>query len=214
MSVDYEKFRNKLLISEGSDSCGKSTTTELLVKHLNENGIPTILTFQPGDSAWGTEAVFMRSLCKDKRHNLHPMANLFAFLLDRVQQTSKIVQPALDKGLTVISDRWTFSTIAYQLYGKELINNYGIDQHIADWLISSALICREPDMVLYFSEKINSSRPNDANDNFETAPNDFQSRVDAAYETMFQNGSNWLRVPLGSSAAETMTNIVTMVGGK
>ena len=205
--MKLEDFRNRLIIFIGSDQTGKTSVAHLLNTYLNDNGVESIFTFQPGDSAYGTFAPLMRSLCKDKRYNLHPLANMFAFLLDRVEQTSKIIEPAIKEGKSVISDRWSYCTYAYQLKGKQMLGSYGIDEHVADWLISSASVCREPDLVFYFPEKINVKRDDDPNDAFDAAPNDFMDRVHEGYEELAAR-FNWIRVTPGTSAEDTLNKIL------
>ena len=96
MDIRLGKFRNKLCIFEGADQTGKTTVAKLLVEKLNDNGIPALFTFQPGDPAYGVTATLFRSLCKDKRWDLHPLSNMYAFFLDKVEQVTKIVKPAQD----------------------------------------------------------------------------------------------------------------------
>jgi len=205
---NFNKWKNRLIVLEGADSSGKSSVANLLTDYLNNNGIETILTFQPGDSNWGPLAPILRSLCKDKRWDLHPLANFFAFQLDRVEQTSKVVIPALSLGKTVISDRWNYSTYAYQLYGKELITKYNMPKEVLEWLLETAIISKNPDYVFYFPEKINSNRKDDPNDTFDKAGNDFFMRVHNAYEELANKNSNWVRVSPGYSAEDTMKKIL------
>lgn len=208
--MDLQWWRNRLIVFEGGDSNGKSSVANLLVDHLNNNNIETILTFQPGDTNWGPLASMFRSLCKDKRWNLHPLSNFFAFQLDRVEVTDKVVTPALAEGKTVISDRWNYSTYAYQMYGKELITKYGVPTAVLNWLMQTAITSRDPDYVFYFPEKIKSNRKDDKNDEFDNAPNDFMRRVDEAYERMYNHYDNWIRVNPGKSAEETLQKILNM----
>lgn len=208
---NMEKWKNKLIIFEGADSSGKSSVANLIVDYLNKNGIDTIFTFQPGDSNWGPLAPLLRSLCKDKRWDLHPLANFFAFQLDRVEQTSKVVVPALSEGKTVISDRWNYSTYAYQLYGKELITKYNMPKDVLEWLLETAIVSRSPDYIFYFPEKINVDRKDDANDAFDKASDDFFKRVHEAYEDLANKNSNWIRVLPGYSAEDTMNKILSIM---
>jgi len=205
---NIEKWKNKLIVFEGSDCTSKSSVANLLVDYLNKNSIDTIFTFQPGDSNWGPLAPLLRSLCKDKRWDLHPLANFFAFQLDRVEQTSKVVVPALNEGKTVVSDRWNYSTYAYQLYGKELVTKYNMPKDVLEWLLETAIISRSPDYVFYFPEKINIDRKDDVNDAFDRASEDFFGRVHEAYEDLANKNSNWIRVLPGYSAEDTMNKIL------
>jgi dTMP kinase len=208
--MNLEKFRNKLVVFEGADLTGKTTVAQLLVKKLNENNVSTIFTFQPGDNTYGVHASIIRSFTKDKRWDLHPLANMYAFFLDKVEQVTKIVKPALDEGKAVISDRWWHSTTAYQFFGKEIMEKYKLTPEVADWLNSTSELGVTVDVVFYFPEKIketNGVRISDqgCSDLFETSGDSFMKRVRLAYELMASNPLlKFKRVPLGTSAEETL----------
>src|SRR5208337_2047886 len=188
---NLEKFRNRLIVMEGGDENGKSTIAQLLVKKLNDSNIPTLLTFQPGDFNYGVLAPIMRSLCKDKRWNLHPLSNMYAFYLDRIEQMDKVIIPALKEGKAVVSDRFWFSTDAYQYHGKEIMKDYNMPKEVADWFSRNSEMGHSPDVVYYFPEKIVKplgERKSDTgkNDLFETAGSSFEARVHEAYERLAQ----------------------------
>lgn len=103
---------------EGGEGCGKSTQARLLLKKLEQQGIPTILTHEPGGTALGNE---IRILLKRKQgSSISPQAELFLFAASRVQLVAELVRPALQEGKVVICDRFTYSTIVYQGYGRGL----------------------------------------------------------------------------------------------
>jgi len=214
MDTRLEKFRNKLCIFEGADQTGKTTVAKLLVEKLNDSGIPALFTYQPGDPAYGVTAALFRSLCKDKRWNLHPLSNMYAFFLDKVEQVTKVVAPALEEGKAVISDRWHFSTTAYQFFGKQIMEKYGLAAEVADWLNSTSELGVEVDVVFYFPEKIekvNGIRISDQGsaDLFENAGNTFMDRVRIGYEVMASNPMlKFKKVPLGTSAKETLNYLL------
>ncbi len=208
MKEQLERFRNKLIVFEGYDKTGKSSVAKLLADTLESEGIPTTFTFQPGDTAWGTDAAIMRSMRIDKRHNLHPLSNLFAFLLDRTEQVDKIVLPALNEGKTVISDRWWYSTIAYQFYGKQLMSKFLLSKEFAYWMNSIASLSKVPDVVFYFPEALNVRRAIDINDQFETAGNSFGSRVKDAYEDMANSLNEFKTVTPGQHPLETLKTLL------
>jgi dTMP kinase len=207
--MDYSIFKNKLIVACGSEEKGKSSVCKLLVDDLNAHGIETIFSFQPGDVNWGPLAPMLRSLCKDKRWNLHPLSNLWAFMLDRSEVITKVVTPALEAGKTIVSDRWAFSSIAYQLNGKQLIEKYHIPENICEWL--SKEICRVPDYVYYFKDKVG-QRINDKNDAFDNAEREFFDRVDSTYDRLAEE-QGWLQVTAGSSANETLQNLYRITTG-
>lgn len=214
--MDLEKFRNKLCIFEGADQTGKTTVAKLLVEKLNESGIPAIFTFQPGDPAYGVTAAIFRSMCKDKRWDLHPLSNMYAFFLDKVECVTKVVAPALAEGKTVVSDRWWHSTTAYQFYGKGIMEEYGLTPDVADWLNSTSELGVNPDVVFYFPEiikRVQGIRVSDQGgaDLFETAGNSFMDKVRAAYDMMAKDPKYKFQiVPLAKSAEDTLENLLTI----
>ena len=103
---------------EGGEGCGKSTQARLLLRKLEQQGIPTILTHEPGGTALGNE---IRILLKRKHgSSISPQAELFLFAASRVQLVAQLIRPALQEGKVVICDRFTYSTIVYQGYGRGL----------------------------------------------------------------------------------------------
>lgn len=208
MKEQLEHFRNKIIVFEGYDKTGKSSVAKLLADTLDNNGIPTVFTFQPGDTAWGTDAAIMRSMCIDKRHNLHPLSNLFAFLLDRAEQADKIVLPSIQEGKTVISDRWWYSTIAYQFYGKQLMSDFLLNDQFAYWLNTIASLNCKPDVVFYFPETLDIDREVDINDQFEMAESSFVKRVRAAYNRMAETLDEFRTVTPGKDALATLKTLL------
>lgn len=205
-----EHYRNKLIVFEGLDRSGKSSIAKRLNEYLNQHNIPSIYTFQPGDTRWGTNAVLIRSLCKDKRHNLHPLSNFFAFLLDKVEHTDKVVVPYLEDGYTVISDRWHYSNIAYQLYGKQLLKEYNVPEEVALWLNQTAIQCKDPDIVLYFPDKLNIHRDEDVNDSFDNETIKFFERVKKSYNEMAEK-NNWVVITPAATEETTFYKVLDVV---
>lgn len=208
MKYNLEKWKNKLIVFEGADKTGKTSVAHMLSDYLNKNGIETVFTFQPGDVNWGPLASFFRSICKDKRWNLHTLSNFFAFQLDRVEQTDKVISPALNEGKSVISDRWNYSTYAYQLYGKQLIEKYNMPEDVLMWLLDSAITSRNPDVVFYFRDILDVEREDDINDSFDNSTQDFFKRVRSAYDRLYDNNENWILVDTKDNAESTMHEIL------
>jgi dTMP kinase len=212
--MNFNIFKNKLIVIEGLDETGKTSVGHLLADDLKNAGIKVIETFQPGGD-WGPLAPLVRSMCKDKRFELGSYANLFAFLLDRAECIEKIVKPALDSGKTVICDRWSYSTVAYQLYGKGMLDDFEYMLHshddarvIKEW-ITNSFFNISPDYTFYFSTKIG-NRGNSQHDNFDNAGSVFEKRVKDAYDEM-KVKYEWIEIEPGNSAQETLTNLYNKV---
>jgi dTMP kinase len=109
------------IVFEGIDGSSKSTQSNLLSEWLDKIGINNLLTKEPG-SPFSDECKAIRQVLLDPKNDLSSRTELFLYLADRAQHVDKIITPALiDKNLWVISDRYTFSTCAYQGYGREHI---------------------------------------------------------------------------------------------
>ena len=123
---------------EGLDGCGKSVTAKLVAKKLEENGYKVILTREPG----GTEiAEKIRNIILEdhETEKLEPTAEALLFAAARAQHTLTKIQPKVDEGYIVISDRWLASSLAYQGYARALgvgavenINDFGIRNYRPD----------------------------------------------------------------------------------
>ena len=94
-----------LVTLEGIDGSGKTTVWEALRDVYPD----AVFTREPTDS-WYGEAVD-RSLSDD---DADPLAELFLYTADHADHLSRVVQPALDDGKLVVSDRYSDSRFAYQ----------------------------------------------------------------------------------------------------
>jgi len=101
-----------LFAFEGIDGCGKSTQSRLLTLELRRRGRPVLHLREPGGTAIG-EAV--RGLLLDpRRREMTPWTEVFLFMASRAQLVSEKIRPARSAGVTVILDRYYYSTAAYQ----------------------------------------------------------------------------------------------------
>ena len=110
--------RGKFITFEGGEGCGKSTQVKRLEAFLRGEGYEVLLTREPG----GTRlAELVRSLLKDE-HEDPPCdrSELLLFLAARAQVVRNVIRPALERGVWVVSDRFSDSTFAYQGYGRGL----------------------------------------------------------------------------------------------
>lgn len=99
-----------LIAFEGIDGTGKSTQVELLARRLREMGLAVVTTREPTDGRYGRRIreMFM------KRAALPPAEELRLFVEDRREHVARLIAPALAAGKVVLTDRYYFSTVAYQ----------------------------------------------------------------------------------------------------
>jgi dTMP kinase len=103
-------MRGVFICIEGLDGSGKSTQTELLAKKLCKAGYNAISTAEPSKGKLGH---FIRKrLFEQKR--LPTTAEALLFAADRIDHVQNTVIPALKEGKIVISDRYVYSSLAYQ----------------------------------------------------------------------------------------------------
>jgi dTMP kinase len=105
--------RGRLIALEGIDGCGKSTQAALLADHLDAR-----VTFEPGATALG--GALRELLLNPALPDVAPRAEALLMAADRAQHMAEVIEPLLSEGISVVTDRFTASTLAYQGYGREL----------------------------------------------------------------------------------------------
>lgn len=99
-----------LIAFEGIDGTGKSTQIALLAEYLTAQGLEVLTTREPTDGSYGRK---IRSLFT-RRHHLTPDEELELFMKDRREHVQELISPALASDKVVLTDRYYFSTAAYQ----------------------------------------------------------------------------------------------------
>lgn len=99
-----------LIAFEGIDGAGKTTQARLLYSHLKDQGYNVLLTREPTNGPYGQK---IRELFTS-RQKVTPQEELDLFINDRRQHVEEVIKPALHEGRIVITDRYYFSTMAYQ----------------------------------------------------------------------------------------------------
>jgi len=128
------------LVLDGVNGAGKTTLMKRIVRHLQERSFPVLSTREPGATALGAE--LRRILLASKPGTVAPLSEVFLFAADRHNHVKQLIEPALKQGHVVLSDRYYYSTTAFQGYGRELDLN--IVQAINDVAIAGCL----PDFLL------------------------------------------------------------------
>jgi dTMP kinase len=103
---------------EGPDGCGKTTQARLLAESLKEAGQRVLLTREPGGTAIGDQV--RKVLMSLDNRRMHPRTEFLLFSASRSQLIHEVIQPHLQAGGVVVSDRFFDSSLAYQGYGHGL----------------------------------------------------------------------------------------------
>lgn len=108
-----------LITFEGSEGCGKTTQINALAKRLEGQGKTVQITREPGGTVIGEK---IRELLQDPKHSneISALTELLLFSASRSQLISSVIQPALERGEIVISDRFYDSTLVYQGLGRSI----------------------------------------------------------------------------------------------
>ena len=133
-----EAARGRFITLEGGEGAGKSTQARRLAAWLSEQGIPALLTREPGGSA-GAEAI--RALLLGGS-GFDPVTEAMLMFAARREHVVTTIGPALAAGMWVISDRFADSTHAYQCHGQ------GVPGEVYRRLAELALEGLAPDLTL------------------------------------------------------------------
>jgi dTMP kinase len=103
---------------EGGEGSGKSTQSRRLAEELRAQGYDVVLTFEPGDTEVGR--ALRTIVLSPETGELSDRTEALLYAADKAEHVDTVVQPALDRGAVVITDRYVDSTLAYQGAGRTL----------------------------------------------------------------------------------------------
>lgn len=106
------------LVFEGPEGGGKSSQARALAGRLDQMGYPVVLTREPGGTSLGD--AIRQILLPASPLSISPRSEALLYSASRAQLVEEVIRPALERGQVVVSDRYSFSTIAYQGYGRGL----------------------------------------------------------------------------------------------
>tara|TARA_Y200000002_G_C22570825_1_gene616568 strand:+ start:241 stop:861 length:621 start_codon:yes stop_codon:yes gene_type:complete len=108
--------KKPLIVFEGIEASGKSTSLQKAINYLKKNKIKYIAFREPGGTKFSED---LRSLILNKKSKLNNKTDLFLLMASRSENIDKILKKNL-KNKVILIDRFVDSTIAYQHYGMGL----------------------------------------------------------------------------------------------
>lgn len=168
---------SRFITIEGIDGSGTTTVSKRVAEQLD-------------DANWSTEPTKMWTGKAVRRafeeESMSPLATFYMFMADRVAHTKTILEPKLDAGVDVISDRGPDSTRAYQYHALD-VNDPGpfIEGHLTQSM--------SPDLTIWLQTDVDTAfERTDGDDDFEEK--ELQMKVQDRYKLLWQSRPRIKRV--------------------
>ena len=189
--------RGLFVVFEGIDGSGKSTQARRAAERFDAH-----FTFEPGDTLLGVD---LRRWVLDASTPMSPVTEALLMLSDRSHHVRTVIEPVLERGRSVVSDRYFASTLAYQGYGR------GVDLARLRAATEMAIDACIPDLTVLIDMPFDLSserRTPDTRDRFESADVEFHSRVRDGYLAIAATwGEAWFVVD-GSASEEDVAVVI------
>jgi dTMP kinase len=179
--------RGVFVAFEGIDVSGKSTQAKRVAAQHD-----ALFTFEPGDSELGAQ---LRHWVLDAATPMAPVTEALMMLTDRSHHVRTVIEPTLESGRAVVTDRFFASTLAYQGYGG------GVDLALLRAATQLAIGSTLPTVTVLLDlpvELVNERRAHDARDRFEAQSLAFHQRVREGYLALASEAS-WIVVDASTS---------------
>lgn len=168
---------------EGADGSGKTTVSTAVCERLLKEGYSVKYTREPGGSEIAEE---IRDVILDPKNTaMDPRTEALLYAASRRQHLVEKVLPALEEGITVISDRFVDSSLAYQGHARKI----GMDEVYS--INMFAIEGKLPDKTIYLSvdaktglDRIHANR--DSLDRLDQESIDFHNLVHEGYEMIVE----------------------------
>jgi dTMP kinase len=183
----------RFIVFEGGEGSGKSSHLQLTAEFLRSRGQTVVTTHEPGGTACGQH--IRKLILESQISSAQPLSTkteLLLFLADRAQHVAELIQPALDRGEIVLCDRFTGSTLAYQIGGRKLNQVELIAQLEAfarDQLQPELVIYLDIDPALGIQRK--RSQTDHVMNSFDEFDLEFHRDVRAYFQSLAETTAQW-----------------------
>ena len=185
---------------EGGDGAGKSTHLQLVALALRDRGEEVVCLREPGGTIIGEQ---LRQVVLDPgNYVMTDECELLIYEAARAQLVSQVIMPALDRGATVLCDRFTDSTVAYQAFGR------GLDRAFVERSNQFACSGVVPDRTILMltggdaEVGLDRATQHKHADRLEMAGNDFHDRVNAGYLKIAEQNAERVRTVVSDGSKE------------
>jgi dTMP kinase len=201
--------RGRFITFEGPEGSGKSTQLRLLAERLRKAGQDVLETQEPGGTPIGIQ--IRHVLLDAKNRELCPTAELLLMFASRAQNVDECILPALSAGRTVLSDRFTDSTLVYQGVGRglgaELV--YELDRIACRGLVPDLTLVIDIDAETGLARaRRRSVRAEDSETRIEEQDVGFHRRVRDAYRQLAADEPARVKLIDGSQTREAVAEQV------
>jgi dTMP kinase len=135
----YQRDPAMFITFEGIEGSGKSLQIRRVEKYLNQENLSCLVTREPGGTGLGL--ALRQVLLREGGPPREPVTELLLYLADRYQHVKEVIQPALDRGVIVLCDRFHDATRVYQGFARR------VPRELIDAL-AGALQIPEPDLTI------------------------------------------------------------------
>ena len=167
---------------EGTEGVGKTTLIRKIYEYLVQQGQEVVLTREPGGTPMAEQ---IRSLLLSVNHdeNMSNDTELLLMYAARAQHLQQVIVPALLAGKTVLCDRFTDASFAYQCAGR------GLSREKLN-VLNQSFVSHMPNVTFWLDAPIelgmSRARERGALDRFEQEKVAFFEKVRAGYQELFE----------------------------
>ena len=207
-------FKKKpyFIVFEGVEGCGKSYQSKKLEINLSKKKINSVLTREPGGTS---SAELIRNLIlkdyfqKKKKDKFDKYTDTLLYLASRNEHIQNKIKPALKQKKIVICDRFIDSTIAYQVYGKNVKKSF-ID-NIHKYILGGI----KPNLVFVLKVQANSSKKRlkarKIKNRYDNFPQSFYSNAQKSFLKIAKNKKNYFVMDSSKNNKELEKKIFKIV---
>lgn len=189
--------RGVFVTFEGGDGVGKSTHIRYVANELRRVGREVVCLREPGGTGIGES---LRAMVLDPDNGeISSEAELLMYEAARAQLVREVIRPALERGAVVLCDRFSDSTIAYQVYGRGLPLDF---VRRANAFATGGIVPDRTILLVLGNTRKSLARATGAGagDRMEQAGEVFHSRVNRAFLKLAKRDPKRIRIVRSSSS--------------